>query len=42
MRIECGVTTEKGPVRSKNEDNYLIGNYQYVNGNLTRLSVDHN
>lgn len=32
MRIECGVTTEKGPVRSRNEDNYLIGNQSLLDG----------
>ena len=34
MQIECGVTTEKGPVRSRNEDNYLIGNQSLLEGAL--------
>ena len=38
MRIECGVTTEKGPVRSKNEDNYLIGNQSLIEGGFQKIA----
>ena len=32
MRIECGVTTEIGNVRRRNEDNYLVGHEMLVEG----------